>query len=548
MIYIYLRVSTPGQSKKGLSLETQRKDAIDFATGEAKEPYRIYQDVKSGKDKSRVSWNRLKKDLESATEADMVWYSDSSRLMRNKIEDAVFQDLCERKNIKVYDAYDHTYRDYSQSGDRLIGTIKGAIDDEERRKIRDRTLKGLRAAWSKGGRVHTKVYGYAGREFDVESGKRIWKIVDGEAEIIRLIFDWYVNENLGFNGIAKRLNSKGYRKRGGDYWDNKSVKRLVSKSIYAGLTWTPEGKHVKSTRHEPIISQEIFKRASAKLKQFTDSAPKGRPPEHLGTALLRCSDCGAPYKIHKYKNYLYYVHHPENVDCKPGRKRFKYEIVNACLIEAYTTFLTEYPAAIFSKLKAEIQEEESKLSTDIDRIDSLILAKEKEIKNFDKAIASGVAIEHSIGQIAERQEEIKRLEKEKAELQSNLSMKTRTFKEMVSEHSYANLEAFFTTDDRMTRKMLLKKIIKRFLAVRGDLFVEAVDGRTMSFDYEEKAEDFKEDREYFVREDLAEVFGSEQFKMLKEDERADFIKTHYFSNMGAGYDQDSGAFEDSKDE
>ena len=47
-----------------------------------------------------------------------------------------------------------------------------------------------------------------------------YKLVDGEleiaedeAEIIRLIFDKYINTTMGVNGIAAWLNQQGYQKK-----------------------------------------------------------------------------------------------------------------------------------------------------------------------------------------------------------------------------------------------------------------------------------------------------------------------------------------------
>ena len=58
-------------------------------------------------------------------------------------------------------------------------------------------------------------------------------IVEDEAKIVRLIFDWYVNDGIGAAKICQRLNDMGFKSRKGILW-KKSAERLLC--IYALIT------------------------------------------------------------------------------------------------------------------------------------------------------------------------------------------------------------------------------------------------------------------------------------------------------------------------
>ena len=93
--------------------------------------------------------------------------------------------------------------------------------------------------------------------------------------------------DIGRATIAKRLDQMGIRNRKGGTWATASVTRMLQNPVYIGkVHWNrrPEKKHtengkIKKTRplaenyllvdglHEPIISEELWNLAQAKMKQ-----------------------------------------------------------------------------------------------------------------------------------------------------------------------------------------------------------------------------------------------------------------------------------------
>lgn len=103
-----------------------------------------------------------------------------------------------------------------------------------------------------------------------------------EADAVRLIFDWYVNDSIGPVKIAERLDLLGYPPRKSKIWSAATIRGILSNEVYIGkIKWNSrmtqksyedgrikksrprsvESKIVVSGLHEPIISEDQFKAA-----------------------------------------------------------------------------------------------------------------------------------------------------------------------------------------------------------------------------------------------------------------------------------------------
>lgn len=98
-------------------------------------------------------------------------------------------------------------------------------------------------------------YGY--KKIKVTIGKKkcpTLEIVEDEAKVVRMIFDWYGNEGIGARSICSRLNEMGLRTRKGGYWAKASIKEILSNEHYIGKI----RRNYRKTRY--IVSdQEVTK-------------------------------------------------------------------------------------------------------------------------------------------------------------------------------------------------------------------------------------------------------------------------------------------------
>ena len=164
-------------------------------------------------------------------------------------------------------------------------------------------------------------YGY---EKDiVMEGKRkchTLKIKEDEANVVRMIFDMYVNENMGRTNIANRLDGLGIKPPKGEYWSPAGLKDLIGNIHYIGkVRWNwrktiniIQDGEVKETRpktnygeylvydgkHPAIVSEELFFAAEEKRSR-NHKTPAERKLRNPLAGLLFCK-CGRAMSMRTY--------------------------------------------------------------------------------------------------------------------------------------------------------------------------------------------------------------------------------------------------------
>lgn len=140
-----------------------------------------------------------------------------------------------------------------------------------------------------------------------------------EAPIVKMIFEMYVNQDLGRFSIAKKLNEMGVRTRRGGLWSQDSIKTILENEHYIGkVRWNRkktvyivEDGEVRKSRphskdytlcdgkHQAIISDELFYAAKEKAgrNHRAKSTTKVRNPL---AGLLYCQ-CGRAMSLRTYK-------------------------------------------------------------------------------------------------------------------------------------------------------------------------------------------------------------------------------------------------------
>lgn len=166
-------------------------------------------------------------------------------------------------------------------------------------------------------------YGY--EKITVTEGKRkcpTLKIKEDEANVVRMIFDMYVNKNMGRTSIANHLDSLGIKPAKGEYWSPSYLKDMLANIHYIGkVKWNfrktvtiVDGGEIKHTRpktnigeylvydgkHEAIISEALFYAAVAKQGNNPRVQAK-RKMRNPFAGLLFCK-CGSAMSLRTYKD------------------------------------------------------------------------------------------------------------------------------------------------------------------------------------------------------------------------------------------------------
>lgn len=166
-------------------------------------------------------------------------------------------------------------------------------------------------------------YGY--RKIVVMEGKKkchTLEIVEEQAEHVRMMFDMYVNKNMGRVNIARYFNELNIKSPKGGLWKQDVIKDLLENEHYIGkVRWnwrktvkvveegevrekrpkTEIGEYmVYDGKHEPIISEELFYAARAKQGRNHRAKPNTKVRNPLA-GLLYCQ-CGRSMSLRTYKN------------------------------------------------------------------------------------------------------------------------------------------------------------------------------------------------------------------------------------------------------
>jgi len=279
---IYIRVSTDDQVKYGYSIAEQREACCSRAKEMGAKEVLIFSDEGvSGVILERPGLNELR---EAARESrfQILVVRDPDRLSRKLAHQLLITEELERHNIKL-EFLDFDWKDNPEG--RLFYSIRGAIAEYEREKIRDRMRRGKDQKAKQGGiPINFDVFGY---QYNPETG--IVSYREQEKKTVINIFNWFTCEDMGVNGVAKRLNEMGIpTRRGGEMWHRQVVKQILTNTVYIGV-WSYKGMSIQVPA---ILDENLFKRAQKKLKESRRLYAGKIKHGYLLSGLVICNDCG----------------------------------------------------------------------------------------------------------------------------------------------------------------------------------------------------------------------------------------------------------------
>ncbi len=167
-------------------------------------------------------------------------------------------------------------------------------------------------------------YGYD--KISITEGKKkcpTLKENKAQADVVRMIFDMYVNQDMGRTNICYRLDSLGIKPPKGERWSPPAMKDMLENVHYIGkVKWNwrktvtiVEESEILQTRpkakigeyliyegkHDGIISEELFKAAQEKQGRNHRAKPKTKVRNPLASILF-CKKCGRAISLRYYKN------------------------------------------------------------------------------------------------------------------------------------------------------------------------------------------------------------------------------------------------------
>lgn len=436
------RVSTAEQLGN-TSLDGQITRMRQYAEAKGYHVVREIREQHSGADPNRKGLNLLRS-MAHSDQADVVVFYALDRFMRDATQAAIVQSELEKAGLEVEFM---SLPDKDMPGYSLMLAVSRAMAEEERKIITGRTQRG-KTDKMRAGNVMTHgmpPYGYL--EVKGPDGKRTFEIVEEEARIIRLIFQWYTvgdgdSGPLSINGIADRLtkmrvptyadNRKDAHSRkthhGQGYWHHSMVSQYLRNETYAGV-W----RHSKSgiaVEVPAVVDRETWENAQRRRsfnRQFSRRNSKG---EHLLRGMVRCYHCGyamssithteKPTKRYQYKCLSI----PKNIPCD-GMQHIKAKPVDEAVWAWIRDEVLQDPEATLIGLQEQraAQVEELKpIRAQLDITLDLIAQRNSELERLLELFLTGTfdltLLENKKHEL---EQELARLMDKRAELEAYLS-------------------------------------------------------------------------------------------------------------------------------
>jgi len=308
---IYARVSTDEQAERGYSLPSQIENCQKFAHQNGFDVAGVYQDDISGAIPiaNRPQGRQLQRAIETGQVKTVLVYR-VDRLSRDIVDLLTSVRDWLRTGITIYAL------DIGQVTSELdiVLVIKGWQGSDERKKIIERTSSGRngKAKTGKAVGAGTPPYGYSYQDGELT-------INESQAQIVRMIFDWYVNgdENgkiMSLLGIAKRLTqmviptpseAKGWNKKRKKSctWDMSAVYWIITSETYCGILHygkyigangrggkRPKDEHI-AIEVPGIVSREVWELAQERRAYNSRIAKRRTKREYLLRGIIFCG-CG----------------------------------------------------------------------------------------------------------------------------------------------------------------------------------------------------------------------------------------------------------------
>ena len=277
-VTFYARVSTDKDEQRG-SLENQVQyytELIQSRQNWMFVPGYVDEGISGTSTKGRDSFKRMIADAK-AGRFDFIITKEISRFSRSTLDSIKYtQELLEH-DVGVLFQNDNINTLDSDSEFRLV--VMAGVAQDEVRKLSERLKFGFRQA-IRNGRVlgNDKLWGYDKKDC-------VLTLNEGEAQVVRRIFDLYANQKMGIRRISQTLLEEGVTSRRGNAFNVLTIRHILCNPKYKGWYCANKSKSVdyRSKRKifldesewvtypDPsipaIVSEELWDRANALYKR-----------------------------------------------------------------------------------------------------------------------------------------------------------------------------------------------------------------------------------------------------------------------------------------
>ena len=371
----YARVSTARQEQeKTVASQLEELEQATSAMGLAVPPERQYIDNGiSGWRLDRPALDALR-DAAADGLVDLVFVYCPDRLARNYVHQHILIEELNRRGVAVH-FVEHPVTERAE--DKLLVQMQGAIAEYERAKIIERTRRGKLHKLRTGQILpygSEAPYGYALVRHG-EKAPRTLVIDEVEAQVVRAMYRWVLEEGLSARGIAKRLSAEGVRTRRGKIWTQSAVYNVLTSPAYSGQATFGRREGIEPKRAKkpgahrrkfksssrvrpkeqwlivpipPLVDEAMQQRVRTLLAKHKVVSPRNVQYEYLLRTLVVCGECGLRMEClrhapaHTNYEYFYYAcrrNDPTMSEQKCAARRVRREELDGVVWDAIVSWL-----------------------------------------------------------------------------------------------------------------------------------------------------------------------------------------------------------------
>ena len=309
-VTFYARVSTE-KYEQASSLENQVAYFTDYIQKTENWTYidgYIDEGISGTSTLKRDSFNRMIADAKAGL-FDLIITKEISRFSRSTLDSIHYTQELLNMGVGVYFQSDNINTLDTDSEFRLV--VMAGVAQDEVRKLSERLKFGFRQS-IKNGRVlgNNRLYGY-------NKENCVLTINEEEAEVVRLIFDLYINQRMGMRKISQYLyNTKGITSNQGNAFNITTIKNMILNPKYKGYYCANKTKSIdyktkksvkldesewivyKDENIPAIVSEEIWDKANALLKSRGKTLRESGAEFHNSypySGKLICAEHGASF-------------------------------------------------------------------------------------------------------------------------------------------------------------------------------------------------------------------------------------------------------------
>lgn len=319
---IYVRVSTDKTAQKD-SPEHQKGICEEKAEVEGLNVQYIYEDRSSGT--SIYGREDMKKLMNDAKQGlfDTILFASLSRFARN-LKDALTlrEFFVDYLGIRLI-AIDENYDSFLDKNNAFKFELHGMMNENLSKSISLSSKRGIRESAKRGNFTGSHApFGYRKVTHKINNVEiKTLEVIEDKAEIVRQIFNLYVNHGMGEKQITNHLNEENIKSPKGGVWGITTIQRILQNEAYCGVnvyrkykvkvaygnTETLEDRKKKLVQRDKekwerneeknwdsIVQSEVFKKAQ-ELRLMRGGGKRGgirNVKANPFAGLVKCTHCG----------------------------------------------------------------------------------------------------------------------------------------------------------------------------------------------------------------------------------------------------------------